>query len=115
MESIIKLANSGLVVDNTTQKSRTERFQQLQQEAMVIDEEFQHRMKGMRGELNSKIYDELSKIITEWSIDNSIDLISGKMEIVYANPKYESTNDILELLKERGLFVEDMVNIKESV
>jgi len=113
MESIIKMANSGLVVDMNTQKSRSERFQQLQEEAMEIDAQFQSSMKSLRGDLNTKIYDELSEIISEWGSKNSIDIITGKMEVVYSNPKFESTGDILDLLKEKGLFVEEME--KESV
>ena len=113
MESIIKMANSGLVVDMNTQKSRAEKFQQLQEEAMEIDAEFQSSMKSLRGDLNTKIYDELSEIISEWGSKNSIDLITGKMEVVYSNPKFDSTEDILSLLKEKGLFVDEME--KESV
>lgn len=113
MESIIRMANAGLVVDTNTQKARTERFQQLQEEAMEIDEQFKQSMKKLRGDLNIKIYDELSEIISEWGNKNSIDLITGKMEVVYLNPKYDSTNDILDLLKEKQLFVEEMK--KETV
>jgi Skp family chaperone for outer membrane proteins len=117
MESIIKMASSGLVVDNSTQESRMARFQQLQQEAMGIDSEFQSKMKEMRGKLNERSYDELEVIISEWAIKNSIDLVSGKMEIVFTNPKYESTKEILEVLKEKGLYVEhkEEQNEKESV
>lgn len=117
MEDIIRMASSGLVVDKTTEESRMARFQQLQQEAMGVESEFQSRMKEMRGQLNEKSYDELEKIISEWAQNNSIDLVSGKMEIVFANPKYDSTKDILEVLKEKNLFAEykEEENEKESV
>jgi Skp family chaperone for outer membrane proteins len=116
MEDIIRMASSGLVVDKTTEQSRVSRFQQLQQEAMGIESEFQSRIKEMRGQLNERSYDELEKIISEWAEKNSIDLVSGKMEIVFSNPKYDSTKDILELLKEKTLFVEqiELENEKES-
>jgi Skp family chaperone for outer membrane proteins len=112
MESIIRMANSGVVVDSNTQKSRTERFQQLQEEAVGIDEEFKGTMKKLRGDLNTKIYEELSEIISEWGSENSIDLITGKMEVVYMNPKLDSTSNILELLKQKQLFIETQ---KETV
>ena len=116
MEDSIRMASSGLVVDKTTEQSRVSRFQQLQQEAMGIESEFQSRIKEMRGQLNERSYDELEKIISEWAEKNSIDLVSGKMEIVFSNPKYDSTKDILELLKEKTLFVEqiELENEKES-
>ena len=107
MESIIKMASSGLVVDRSTEESRMARFQKLQQEAVGIDSEFQARIKEMRGELNEKSYDELEIIISEWAEKNSIDLVSGKMEIVFANPKYDATNEILDVLKEKDLYIEN--------
>jgi Skp family chaperone for outer membrane proteins len=108
MESIIRMANSGVVVDQNTQKSRTERFQQLQEEAMEIDEQFKHSMKTLRGDLNVKIYEELSEIISDWGKENSIDLITGKMEVVYLNPKLDATDSIIKELKNKDLFVEMM-------
>ena len=113
MESIVKLSSGALIVDQSLQRSRSERFQQLQEEAMIIDSEFKALMKDMRGDLNLTVYEELSVIISEWSEKNSIDLVTGKMEVVYSNKKYDATNDILDVLKEKGLFVTEME--KESI
>jgi len=115
MESIIKMASSGLVVDRSTEESRVARFQQLQQEAMSLDKDFQYKIKEMRSELNEKSYDELEVIVSEWAQKNSIDLVTGKMEVIFSNPKYDSTNDILEVLKEKNLYVEQTEDEKESV
>lgn len=115
MNKIISVANSGLIVDPTDQQNRIEEFQRLQQEAVDMDNEFKYRIKNMRDELNSKSYDELSAMISEWAIENSIDIVSGKMEIVYANDKFDSTNDILEILKQKNLFVDELVKEKESI
>ena len=106
MESIIRTSNSGVVVDQKTQKTRAERFQQLQEEAVEIDGEFKNSMKKLRDDLNTKIYEELSVIISEWGSNNKIDLITGKMEVVYSNPKFEVTDNILTLLKKKELFME---------
>ena len=106
MESIIRTSNSGVVVDQKTQKTRAERFQQLQEEAVEIDGEFKNSMKKLRDDLNTKIYEELCVIISEWGSNNKIDLITGKMEVVYSNPKFEVTDNILTLLKKKELFIE---------
>ena len=106
MESIIRTSNSGVVVDQKTQKTRAERFQQLKEEAVEIDGEFKNSMKKLRDDLNTKIYEELSVIISEWGSNNKIDLITGKMEVVYSNPKFEVTDNILTLLKKKELFIE---------
>lgn len=106
MEKIIKAVNSGVSVDELMEKSRNERFEQLQNQAIEIDNEFKSTMNKLRGDLNVKIFDELSIIISDYGNQNSIDLITGKMEVVYSNDKYEITNQILEILKSRGLYTE---------
>jgi Skp family chaperone for outer membrane proteins len=69
----------------------------------------------MNDELNKKTFKELSDIINEWGKNNSIDLIMGKMEVVYLDDKYDATNDILSILKEKNMFVEFKETEKESV
>lgn len=110
MERIIKAVNSGIPVDEVMDKSRTERFEQLQNQAIEIDNEFKSTMNKLRGDLNIKIFDELSVIISDWGSENFIDLITGKMEVVYSNKKYEATNEILEILKSRGLYTEPFLS-----
>lgn len=106
MNEIIKYAQSGLIVDEKSQKAKSEKFQQLQQEALSLDNDFKFEIKKMSDDLNEKCYDELSDIIEKWSIDNKIDLVIGKMEVVFNKAEFESTGDILEILKEKNLFVE---------
>jgi Skp family chaperone for outer membrane proteins len=106
MNSIISAASSGLIMDNNTQQKRAEDFQKLQGEAIEMDREFKISLKKMTDDLNEKVYDELSEIITEWSLSNSVDLVTGKMEVIYCNDKYDATNSILDILKEKDLYVE---------
>jgi hypothetical protein len=63
--------------------------------------------------LNKKTFDELSSFVNEWAKENSIDLITGKMEVVYANDKFDATNSILEILKSKDLYVENIEEVKE--
>lgn len=113
MNSIISAASSGLIMDNNTQQKRAEDFQKLQGEAIEMDREFKISLKKMTDDLNEKVYDELSEIITEWSLSNSVDLVTGKMEVIYCNDKYDATNSILDILKEKDLYVEYEIK-KES-
>jgi Skp family chaperone for outer membrane proteins len=106
MNAIIAAASSGIIVDQKTQQQKIEEFQRLQDEAVEMDKQFKFQMKEMREELNSVSYDELSEIITAWAESNSIDIVSGKMEIVFSNPKFDATDSILEILKEKNLFVD---------
>jgi Skp family chaperone for outer membrane proteins len=106
MNLIISAASSGLVVDNKTQQKRSEDFQKLQQKAIEMDKDFKFNLKKMTDELNEEVYDELSEIITSWSIENNIDLVTGKMEVIYSSKEYDATNSILDIFKDKGCYVE---------
>jgi len=115
MESIIKAANSGLIVDQSSQQQRMEKFKKLQEEAIGYDNDFKYQFKKMNDELNVKVYDELEEIISEWAKNNDIDIVFGKMEVVFLKPEFEATSDILEVLKQKELFIEYKETEKESI
>jgi Skp family chaperone for outer membrane proteins len=106
MEKIIKEANSGLIMDEKSQKESERKFNELQEGAMTIDSEFKSTMKKAQDELNKVTYDELSTIIDEWSVANNVDMVIGKMEVVFLKEKFEITNEVLESLKAKNLYVE---------
>lgn len=114
MESIISAAKSGLVLDPATQRQKEQKFSELQQEAMMIDGEFKARMRELHDSLNKKTFDELTTFVNEWAKENSIDLVTGKMEVVFVNDKYDATNDILEILKTNNLYVEYTEEVLET-
>ena len=114
MESIINSAKSGIVLDPNTQRQTEQKFSELQQEAMMIDGDFKARMRELHDSLNKTTFDELSTFVDEWARENSIDLITGKMEVVFANDKYDATGDILEILKSKDLYVENTTFSTES-
>ena len=109
MEAIIAQMSTGLIVDEKTQSEKEERFKSLQDQAVGIDNHFKSEMRRLHEELNKTTYDELSTIISEYSEANSIDLVIGKMEIVYLKDNFEITEQILEVLKEK-----DLVNVVEE-
>jgi Skp family chaperone for outer membrane proteins len=104
MESIISQMSSGLVVDEKTQKEKEDKFRTLQEQAMNIDNQFKTEMHRLHDELNKKTFDELSEIIDTYSKDNDLDVVIGKMEVVFLKEEFEITNEILEILKEKNLF-----------
>lgn len=107
MESIIRRSQSGLVMDEISQKNDADKFRQIQDKLMKLDMEFKKQLKEMSDDLNSRVYDELSVIISEWSSQNSIDLVMGKMEVIFNTERVEVTNEIIELIKSKGLFYEE--------
>ena len=98
--------------DSEILKEKMERFEELKQQAIDIDHDYKTQVSQMQDKLTKSTYSDLEKIISEWRELNSIDLVIGKIEVVCLNSNYESTNDILEILKEKNLFVE--YNEKES-
>jgi len=60
----------------------------------------------MSSDLNVLVYNELSVIIEDWSIKNNIDMVISSLEVVFSRPNYDSTNDILDILKSINMFVE---------
>ena len=114
MESLIKAANSGLIVDQNSQQQRMEKFKKLQEEAMKHDNDFKHIYKKMNDDLTVTVYNELEKIISEWAEKNDIDLVSGKMEVVFVKPEFNVTDQILEVLKEKDLYIEYKETEKEK-
>ena len=59
----------------------------------------------MVDELNSRCFEELSVMVSDWATKNSIDVVSGKMEIIYCNGAFDVTDELIEILKEKGLYV----------
>lgn len=114
MESILKAANSGLIVDQSSQQQRMDKFKKLQEEAIGYDNDFKYQFKKMNDELNVKVYEQLEEIISEWAKNNDIDIVLGKMEVVFLKPEFESTSEILEVLKEKELFIEYRETEKEK-
>lgn len=114
IESILKRSQMGLVVDDASQKRDVEKFKKLQEKLMKLDIEFKNKLKEMSDELNSSTYDQLSVIISEWATENSIDLITGKMEVVFNKPDIEVTEQIIELIKQKDLFYKEEINNEES-
>lgn len=115
MESIITAAKSGLILDPASQRQKEQRFSELQQEAMMIDNEFKSKMRELHDELNKTTFDELSEFVNEWAKENSIDLITGKMEVVFVSDKFDATNHILDILKEKDLYVEYVEAVSDQI
>lgn len=101
LEEIFGTMNSGEKLSLETEA----RFQELQNIAMEIDEDYKSTMRKMNDDLSKDIYTDLSNYISEWSIANDIDVVMSSTEIVYMKNDNDATNDILEVLKEKGVFI----------
>jgi Skp family chaperone for outer membrane proteins len=117
LKTIISSSTSGIIIDDRTQRQNMERVKELQQILLQKDQEFKTTLKTMRDDLNSSVFSQLQEIIEEWSVNNSIDCVMGKIEVIYLNDKYDITEQIIEVFKKRDLYFdyESSLNEKESV
>lgn len=107
MQNIVSAAQSGIVIDNLSEQQRMQRFQSLQQELVAIDKDAKVKINDMRDKMTKEVYTELEKMISEWSITNKIDIVIGKLEVVYVIDEYNITDVVLDMLKDKGEYVEE--------
>jgi Skp family chaperone for outer membrane proteins len=103
MQKIITSVSSGIEIIGEDKAKKEQRYGQLQEEAAGIDEDFKQRNHKMKDDLNFKTFNELSAIIDEFIEGKDIDMVAGKMEIVFVKPEFEITDDVIELLKTKKL------------
>lgn len=106
MNTIIQAHQSGLVLDTRTTEDRQKRFAELQQEFMSLEKDINYQLRTYKDELTKNVYDDLESIVKEYSVDNKIDCVFGKLECVFVTEEFEITDQILEIIKSRGQFVE---------
>ena len=94
------------ITDETIIKENAAKFEDLQEKAVQIDNEFKAKMREMNDELSKEIYNNLETIISEWSIANSVDMVVSSTEVIYLNPKHFVTDEIIEALKTKGVYTE---------
>jgi len=114
MNSIIQAHNSGLVLDSRTNAERQKRFSELQQEFMSLEKDINFELRTYKDQLTKNVYSDLETIIKDFSIENKIDCVMGKLECVYISPEFEITDEILEVLKSKGQFVEMPIEKEEQ-
>jgi len=110
-----ELLKTSMTADEATQKASAERFQILQEEGMQIDEEFKHKMRQMNDELSKEIYNDLERIITEWASTKDVDMVIGSTEVVFLKQEHYVTSYIIDLLKERELYIDGPAEVKANV
>jgi Skp family chaperone for outer membrane proteins len=117
MQNIISAAQSGIVVDSLNEQQRAHKFQSLQQDLVSIDKDAKSEIGKMRDEMTKEVYSELEKMVTDWCESNKINIVIGKLEVVYVSDEYNITDKVLDILKEKDEYVEeeDTVEYKEDI
>lgn len=114
-EEMQELLKTSMTADEKTQRESAERFQILQEEGMLIDDEFKHQMRQMNDELSKQIYSDLEGIITEWAASREVDMVIASTEVVYLKQEHYVTNYIIDLLKLKELYIDGPKEVKANV
>ena len=109
MEAIIRRSQEGQIKDELSQEKEMARFRELQEGLMKADSDFKRQLKQMSEDINTSVYDQLSVIIAEWSNANSINLVMGKMEVIFNTDDIDATEQILEVIKEKGMYYTESI------
>lgn len=103
MQEIIKSLTSNIEVPGEDKQAKEIKYNELQENAIALDEEFKGLSKEMKDSLNAKTFDELSIMIDEFIEGKDIDIVIGKMEVVFVKTNFEITDDIVDLLRSKNL------------
>ena len=101
MNAIMQASQRGEAISMQEQ----EEFKVLQDDAISLDNDFKYTMGKMNDDLSKEIYGQLSVLINEWSESNDVDMVINSSEVVFYKEELDITNNILEVLKEKGLYI----------
>ena len=113
METILSGSKS-LILDDATNQKNQMRFKELQNKAMQAESEFRSNIVARQNEEVEKNFQQIMDIVKEYSIENSLDLVVNKSTVVYVNPKLEITQQIIEVVKQKELYVEYIDGMYEN-
>ena len=113
METILSGSKS-LILDDATNQKNQMRFKELQNKAVQAESEFRSNIVAKQNEEVQKNFQQIIDIVQEYSIENSLDLVVNKSTIVYVNPKLEITQQIIEVVKQKELYVEYIDGMYEN-
>jgi Skp family chaperone for outer membrane proteins len=113
METILSGSKS-LILDDATNQKNQMRFKELQNKAMQAESEFRSNIVARQNEEVEKNFQQIMDIVQEYSVENSLDLVVNKSTVVYVNPKLEITQQIIEVVKQKDLYVEYIDGMYEN-
>jgi Skp family chaperone for outer membrane proteins len=113
METIIS-SNKSLILDDTTNQKNQIRFRELQNKAVQAESEFRTTIVEKQNEEVERNFTQIMQIVHEYSADKSIDLVINKSTVVFVNSKLELTSDIIEIVKEKGLYLQYVDGMYEA-
>jgi Skp family chaperone for outer membrane proteins len=105
METIANSSRS-LILDEATQQKNQNRFRELQTKAVQAESEFRSNIMNKQNDELEKNFKQIIDMVDVWAKEKNIDLVINKNTVVYVNSEFEITNDVIALVKEKGMYQE---------
>lgn len=105
MESIIASSKSFLL-DDATKLRNQNRFREIQSEAIEMESVFRNEIVELQNQELENNFSEISDIVKKWSEEFGADLILNKNSTLYFSHHIDSTDLIINRLKQLDLFEE---------
>jgi Skp family chaperone for outer membrane proteins len=83
-----------------------ERYKSLEERAYQLEFNYKNEAGQLQNSEMTKINELLEEIVTNYSKDNSIDIVINSNHIIYSKSELDITEDIINYFKENDLFVE---------
>jgi Skp family chaperone for outer membrane proteins len=113
METIIA-SNKSLILDDTTNQKNQLRFRELQNKAVQAESEFRTTIVDKQNEEVEKNFAQIMDLVNDYASEKSLDLVVNKNQVVFVNPKFEITNEIIEIVKTKELYLEYVEGMYEA-
>jgi Skp family chaperone for outer membrane proteins len=104
MEGIISA--SRLLVDDKSQMEQATKFKELQAKAIKLESEFRSDIVELQNSELEKNFSEVSEIVKEWATKDEIDMVINKNQSLFVSDKFDATESIIEVLKNKQLYKE---------
>jgi len=113
MENILASSKS-LILDDTTNQKNQLRFRELQNKAVQAESEFRSNIVAKQNEEVERNFQQIMEIVHKYAEDKSLDIVVNKNTVVFVKPEFEITTEIIEKVKESGLYLEYVEGMYEA-
>jgi hypothetical protein len=107
-------SNKSLILDDTTNQKNQLRFRELQNKAVQAESEFRSTIVAKQNEEVERNFAQIMDLVNEYATEKSLDLVVNKNQVVFVNPKFEITNEIIEIVKTKELYLEYVEGMYEA-
>ena len=106
LQNLMINSSNSSIYDRRLREQKADKFESLQKDALELEANFNEKIKKMNDQITIKVFKELELIIKDWAENNRIDLVTSKMEVIFNSPQTEATQEIIQILKDKNLFVD---------